>query len=538
MGANNCRQLSDNDRTELQSRIKQASLERVAQQLGVSHATLRRAIRGAAVRPATARRLRSDPRTRNAAEFSQGAVAVESPRRFPGAQAFDSQDDALGWIRSARDAQIAGHFRAPVQLARIMRSDDALYTAYHNRIAPQRVIASRLKPHASTRGASVAAKATQYCIASRDVMQGIAGTRANHGLAIGKIAREPNDAGTIVGFRLTEWPLEYVRWNASTDVLETQTRDHGTVPIVHGDGVWVVFKKFDELPWLQEAALLPGSFVYAAHAEGLADWAGASRAHGLAKVLGTLPSGTAIRKSDGITLSDEAEAYLNMLADLVAGIAGAGIIANGGKAEFLSNGSTAWQVFSELITNRERAAARIYLGTDAYLGSVGDAPGVDIAALFGVASTKLQGDLDSDSSALTTGFYQPWTAINYGDSTYAPSHEYQVPDPDKAKHNAQTADAHDRLMTAIKQRRENRLVVDQDVLNELAARFGVEPAPTLAEANDTTSTITLAPTDAAKVVRGREARAAQGLPPFGDARDDKTLPELDTRPDPITPPTP
>lgn len=39
--------------------------------------------------------------------------------------------------------------------------------------------------------------------------------------------------------------------------------------------------------------------------------------------------------------------------------------------------------------------------------------------------------------------------------------------------------------------------------------------------------ITLAPTDVARIVRVREARAAQGLPPFGDERDDMTLPELD-----------
>ncbi len=37
----------------------------------------------------------------------------------------------------------------------------------------------------------------------------------------------------------------------------------------------------------------------------------------------------------------------------------------------------------------------------------------------------------------------------------------------------------------------------------------------------------LAPTDVAKVVRVREARAAQGPPPFGDARDDMTMPELE-----------
>jgi hypothetical protein len=38
--------------------------------------------------------------------------------------------------------------------------------------------------------------------------------------------------------------------------------------------------------------------------------------------------------------------------------------------------------------------------------------------------------------------------------------------------------------------------------------------------------IDLAPTDVAKVIRASEARASQGLPPFGDDRDDKTIVEL------------
>ena len=45
--------------------------------------------------------------------------------------------------------------------------------------------------------------------------------------------------------------------------------------------------------------------------------------------------------------------------------------------------------------------------------------------------------------------------------------------------------------------------------------------------NDKPVNIMLAPTDIAKVVRVREARAASGLSPFGDERDDMTLSELD-----------
>ena len=522
--------LPSTDLDRLRSTLQSSSLRDVARRAGVSFETVRRAASGGAVTEATAVALRrASPHVRTADEFSgAGAAAVHAPLRRLGVEAHDSQSDALLWIRQARNEQIAGRFAKPVRLAEAMRTDDALFTAYHNRIAWQAAIDAELVGHDSQRGRNVAAKALAHIVAPRDTLQGIAGTLANHGVAIGYIEHEPNDDGTIVSFRLTEWPLEHVRWNTTDETLETQTRDGSIVPIVHGDGRWIVFRGFGLHPWSQSAAILPASFVYAAHAEGIADWAGASRAHGLAKIIGQLPEGVTMRKSDG-SLTSEADAYLTMLADLVSGEASAGVHAHGGDAKFLANGSTAWQVFSELVQNRERAAARIYLGTDAYLGQIGDAPGVDIAALFGIATTKIQGDVRALTAGLDSGLAQPWTAINFGDSRYAPSYAYALPDPDEAKNREAAAVAAERLAATLAAYREQRISIDQAVVDRLASAFGVSPAPRLADVTEDTSSINLAPTDVAKVVRVREARAASGLPPFGDERDDMTLTELDER---------
>ncbi|OFV82001.1 MAG: hypothetical protein A2Y78_00255 [Acidobacteria bacterium RBG_13_68_16] len=446
---------------------------------GVAPATLTRALRGEPISAATIERLRRvSPRVRTAEEFS-GSIAVRAPRRALSGISHATQESGLAWIRVARDAQLQGDFAQPVRLAEACRTDDALFVAYHNRVATLAAIGAELVPHDSQRGRALAAKARAGIIAHRDVLSGIVGTLANHGVAIGYLRHEPDERGTSVALRLTEWPLEFVKWDPAREVLQTRIQDGPQVDVVHGDGRWVVFRGFGSLPWTQHAALLPASFVYAAHAEGIADWAGASRAHGLAKILGQLPEGSAIRSAEG-GLTAEAEAYLAMLTDLVSGEASAGIQAAGCDAKFVANGSTAWQVFSELVQNREKAAARIYLGTDAYLGSVGGAPGVDIATLFGVATTKIQGDFSAIKAGLDTGLAQPWAAMHAGDSRYAPSFEFALPDADAEQRQGQAAASYERLRVVLAGLREQGLVVDQVVVDRVAAAVGVSPAPRLA----------------------------------------------------------
>jgi hypothetical protein len=276
--------------------------------------------------------------------------------------------------------------------------------------------------------------------------------------------------------------------------------------------------------------VLPGGLLWGAHANAVKDWAAASAAHGQAKIVGELPAGVQLQERDengAPALTPEALSFLEMLQDIVSGEAGAGIRPAGSKTDFLANGSTAWQVFSEFLNNREKAAARIYLGTDAILGSVGGAPGVDISQLFGVASTIVQGDFEAIEQGLFSGVYQVWAAINDGDSRYAPFFEYQLPDPDAERKSEERAKKRERLMLAIEAEKKAGMIIDQARVNELAIEFGVDNPPRVAPKAATSVPITLAPTDIAKVVRVREARESQGLPPFGDARDDMTMTELD-----------
>jgi len=386
---------------------------------------------------------------------------------------------SLDTIRAARDAQMRGDFCQAVRLAEVIRTDDALFNAYHARLAPQSAVEAKLVSCGGVRGDNVARRAQTSIHTPRSVMAGIVGTLANHGIAIGYNLHEVSDDASRVDFRHTEWPLEHVKYNHSTEQLETSIKGGHREVIRHGDGRWVVYRKVAALPWIQEACILPASFCWAAHAEGLKDWAGSSASHGLAKIIGELPEGVSLLADESGNFTAEANAFLTMLRDLVSGEAGAGLRPAGSKTDVLSNDSTMWQVFSELILNREKAAARIYTGTDAILGAAGGAPGVDISQLFGVATTRVQGDFEALEQGWRTGVAEPWTAINEGDSRYAPYLKYQLPDPDAKAKSEENAAKRIRLFDVLEKYKAQGMIVDQAVVNNLSAELGVNPPPVL-----------------------------------------------------------
>lgn len=412
-------------------------------------------------------------RTRKAEEFKGlSARAVDPPRLEQGPYAW-----SLELIRAARDEQLAGCFKRPVRLAEAIRTDDALFVAYHARLAPLSSLATRLDAGSGTRGEVACRRATEHVIVPRTTIVGLAGTLANHGIAIGCNRQEVSDDGTRVTFRHEEWPLEHVRWNSSTGELQTATRGGLTETIVHGDGFWTVYRKFGVKPWTQDACLLPAALIWAAHANAIKSWSWTSDSHAIAnKLMGELPPGVAMQKADG-TLTAEASAFLNMMSAIASGQSPAGIRPSGAKTDFMSNTSTAAQVFETLVQSREKAAARVYTGTDAILGSVGGAPGVDISQLFGVTTTIVQGDAEAIEMGLWTGVYQPWAAVNDGDSRHAPTFRFELPDPDAEQESKQNADRQLRLATQIKTERDAGCVVTQERVNALAKEYGVRSVP-------------------------------------------------------------
>lgn len=435
----------------------------------------------------------------------------------------------LETIFASRDDQLAGRFYRPARMAESMRTDDALAVAIKNRLAPQRCIKTQLVPAKGARGAAVAAEANALY---GDKGVGLsAATRASihaclvdHEVAFAQVVSTPREDGSRVDLEARYWPIEHVRWDWQDRVYKTrvdtsssdETTVGGEVEIAHGDGRWIIFSRYAHEPF-KYGALLAASVVWARHAYAIRDWAKGSVAHGSAKVIGTLPEGVPLQQSeaDGGGLSPEAASFAELVRAVASDDAPAGLKPAGSGIDFLTNSSTAWQVWAELVANAEKAAARIYLGTDGVLGSQGGAPGVDIQALFGVASTIVQSDLECISAGLQTGLIEPWCAINFGDSTLAPTHRYMMPDADADAARESMAKRKSAFFNEVERTRSTGFQINQEYVDALAAEYGVEPPVLPPEANKA-PTITLATTDLARVVSVNEARASAGLGPLLD----------------------
>lgn len=421
---------------------------------------------------------------------------------------------SLEEIYSAREAQMRGDFRLAARAAEQMRTDDALYVAYGNRLDPQRCVDRRLLPVDNSRGKKIADEADALfgpkgVALHPDTLADINGCLVNHGVAFAQTVWLPRPDGVRVDCLIKFWPIDLVRWDpqrccylARVDVAEADPAElpadliGNEVPIVHGDGRWLIFQKHEIDPFRQDAAVLSALLVWARHAFACRDWAKGSVSHGSAKVVGELAPGVPLNDKEG-ALTADAEAFLQLLGAIASGDTPVGIRPAGSKTDFLTNTSTAWQVWKELVDNAEKAAARIYLGTDGTLGSSGGAPGVDITALFGVALTKVRGDLDCMSRGINTAI-EIWTAINFGDSTLAPKHEYLIPNEDAEQLADETSKRNQAYFADIKAARENGFDVTPEWAAKLAAKYGIEmPALKSLAPAQTSNAPAVAPTNPA-----------------------------------------
>ncbi len=405
-------------------------------------------------------------------------------------------------ILAARDAQMSGNFRLPAKLAKAIGTDGSIFTARLARLAPVQSLSVKIEPGKGPKAARIAEEAEalfgDHGIAiSSATMTSIRQALVDHGVAFGVINSTPRDDGSRVDMTMSAWPMAWVRWDPTRDCYVTQVQeldaepDPGVrlfaagitlpeEPIVHGDGRWVVFAKSELEPHTLDAALLPAAMIWPRRAFGMRDWAKGSAVHGNAKVVGELPEGDALTDEAGEP-TQQAVAFKTLLAAIASQDSPYGIRPHGAKIDILTNTSGAWEVFAKLTEVAERDAARIYLGTDGVLGAQGGAPGVDISALFGVASTKIQADLTCIEKAIQSGLIAYWCAVNWGDDKAAPTRRYVFPDPDEDRVKLEFARRNAAFNADVTAYRANGFLVDQERVNDLADRHGV-PAPTLAVA--------------------------------------------------------
>ena len=433
-----------------------------------------------------------DPRARVAAEFRASDLLRQMRAPMQSSSAWSWSLEA---ILSARDDLLRGSFAAPVKMAASARTDDAIFTATKNRIAPARALGVRLVAADGARGARVAADAQPLfgeggASVSRETIADINLSLADLGVGVGKNDWTAREDGSRLDLVHHAWPMEFVAWDpvsrllytsidtsTGAPVLPRSARGSCFVDIVPNMGTWAVYQSVENLPWTKDAALLAGALVWARHAFGSRDWSKGSASHGNAKILGTLPEGVDLQVTDedgNVSISPQAEAYLALLGDLSSQDSPFGLQPTGAKTDWVFNNSRSWEVWERLCVNAEKAAARVWCGTDAALGSQGGAPGIDVAALFGVSSTILQADLGALERGLHDGVLAPWAAINYGSSDLAPRREFIVPDPDADAEQTERTKRQDAYLAALVQLQAAGLLTQENA-DKLAERYNAEP---------------------------------------------------------------
>lgn len=446
--------------------------------------------------PAASKRAK---KVRAAGEFDlvRLAAALRAPKT--------GSASAFGWtldlIRAARDAQLLGQFQRPAALAEAMRTDDACFVAYQNRLAPQRGLPVKLvAPNDSARAKRVLDEA-EALYGQKGVgiaagaLETINGDLANHGVAFGVNYATPRLDGSRVDVELHHWPIEWVRWDTAKRSYCTRIEtgsgsdadreySYGSeLEICHGDGRWIVFQKHESKPFAQEACVLAAALIWAAHAYGLRDRTKGATAIGNEKWVGTMPEGIALQKEGG-ELSDDASAMMLMLEAMASLDNPIGLISSGAKVDRMVNGSTAWQIFKEIIDGGASAASRIYLGQDAMLGVQSQGPGVDAAALWGVRDDIVEGDLAALERGLFEGLIQPWCAINFGDSTLAPWRKYLLPDADEDARQKSEGDRGLAFFTEMKAAKDAGMNLTPAYIAKRAEAYGI-PVPELISATPT-----------------------------------------------------
>lgn len=482
---------------------------------------------------------------------------ITSPLIPPAAYSWSLAD-----IVGARNEQLVGRFRNPARLAESFGTDGSLFTARGVRLAPVQSLGVDIEAGSGPKADRIADEAKALfglngIAYSSETDTTIRSHLADHGVAFACINRTVRGDGSRVDYKISAWPIEFVWRHAVQGAYYTQARifddvpedppagglympgpQNGLqplVPITHGDGRWIIFRKSELLPHRLDAALLPAALVWARIAFALRDWSKGATAHGNPKVVGELPPETALTDAAG-NLTREAERFLELVQAVASQDTPIGIRPAGSKIDYTTNTSKAWEVWEKLVDVSQRDAARIYLGTDGVLGAQGGAPGVDISALMGVATSKIESDLACIERSLQSGAISPWCAENFGDDKSAPLRSYVFPDADEARVREDFAKRNAAFLADVQGYRAAGFVVDQALVAKVAGAHGV-PMPMLpaAEAAKAPS-IALAPTDVAKVVRVNEARASAGVGPLldaagaKDARGEMLLSELDAPP--------
>lgn len=372
-------------------------------------------------------------------------------------------------IRAARDAHARGEFFTSAQLCDAVLNDPNVFSALTQRVSPAVVV----EPQVTGPDSPMLRAAQAYFPEKRidsTIDPGVYSTAlrawvhaelALAGVCFLQAQWKPREDGSLIDGCLEPWPLVATyRDTVNNRYIAVTTK--GEIPIVHGDGKWVVIE-----PWGYESyrkgAIRPIGLTYGSSGYARIDRAGASRATGQPSIWGELPEGVRIS-------SDEGKEFAKALQTVLRGRAW-GIRPFGAKTELVQITGQAATIFGDILKSDKSEVFAALCGQD---GTASDKGGTYTKAVIleGVLYSVVERCVKAEASAIGTGFLRPWSALNGFDPANTPALRFPLPDPEADARVKAILDRYEWCANAIKALRGAGLQVTQTDIDRIAREAG------------------------------------------------------------------
>jgi hypothetical protein len=340
------------------------------------------------------------------------------------------------------------------------------------------------------------------------------------GFAVLQHVYGPPDAAGRRRVYTRRWPTWAVYYQPYRRTYVALTNE-GNVDILN-DGKFTLIGKTD-IPHLQgaiRALMLPtldGAQVIQARAQWIDRFSDP-------KFIATLPPDIAARSDIGLAL----QAALK----IIRGPGGFGVLPHGTGFQAVGLDSKASTCFKEALESDNSYISAILTGVD----TTADAGVYKPLVFWGILRSTVGDDLAAINRGVNQGHVYPFTRFNYEAGIEEadargiwtdPVLSTPLPDPEADARHEANAKKQQAFYAAVKAERDAGGNPDQDRIDALAEQHGASPFVLPPGEAKPVAHLDLAPTDLAKVVKVKEARASRDLPPIGDERDDLTIAELD-----------
>lgn len=415
-----------------------------------------------------------------------------------------------GWtperVKAAGADADSGSLQVLADLVETMQADDRIdgvtSTRTHGLLGlPLQFISGNPEAKVLLEGKDKGAPGEWWKMHGEDELVSLLAWGLHMGVGLAQRVPLPRLAGQIQKYRIETWSPRWLRYDPSARGGKAEwyvTTSRGEIPIVPGNGRWIVFTPYGrKRPWAKGKwrAL---AFPWLLKRFALEDRANHSETLGTPTQLGKAPKGATEKQRNK---------FLSQLVSL--GKRGKIVLPEGWDLVLREAVGRTWEIYSDAISWADAAITIILAGQ---VVTTEGSPGFN----SGNVQERIVGDLIRfDAERLSTCLQEqsltPWVFENWQDPN-APWPHWKTERPPDLEQRARTLEI---LGRAIEQANKN-LAPDNKRVNAVESyeQLGLILVTVPVNEAKPQTKLGLAPTDVAKAIKLNEVRASEGLPPL------------------------